>query len=450
MSPIRPGPPDLLLVNPWIYDFTAHDFWLKPLGLLYIAAIVRSNSSARLHFLDCLDRFHPGLAKPQKSKPDGRGPYPKEEVPKPEVLRAVPRKYSRYGIPPALFEDELSRLPVPDAVLITCTMTYWYPGVQLAVELIRKRFGSVPIILGGVYATLVREHARRHSGADIVISGPAENEILPALRNILGDSVIRETKYPKFGNLPKPAMDLLRDKGWLPVLTSRGCPYRCAFCAGPLLFNGFEQREPASAAAEIEEAFALFGTRNFAFYDDALLINKKNHAIPVLEEIVRKKLPLSFHTPNGLHVREIDQDLAHLFKKAGVSSIYLSQEMFDERVISESCPKVEAGDLEKALACLENAGYPREEINVYLIAGLPGQSAASIVDSVRRVRSLGAKPRLAFFSPIPGTPIWDELVHAGKMKADADPLLHNKMTFPYLWGDFSAADFAALRSVLEG
>ena len=349
-----------------------------------------------------------------------------------------------------MFEDELSRLPVPDAVLITCTMTYWYPGVQLAVELVRKRFGSVPIILGGVYATLAAEHARRHSGADIVISGPAENEILPALRNILGDSVIREAKYPRFEDLPKPAMDLLRDNSWLPVLTSRGCPYRCAFCAGPLLFTGFEQREPASAAAEIAEAFVCFGTRNFVFYDDALLLNKRNHAIPILEEIARKKLPLSFHTPNGLHVREIDQDLANLFKKAGVSSIYLSQETFDERVIGESCPKVEAGDLEKALVCLESASYLPEQINVYLIAGLPGQSAANIVDSVRRVRSLGAKPRLAFFSPIPGTPIWDELVHAGKMRADADPLLHNKMTFPYLWGDFSAADFAALRSVLEG
>jgi radical SAM superfamily enzyme YgiQ (UPF0313 family) len=447
---MRPGPPDLLLVNPWIYDFTAYDFWLKPLGLLCIAAIVRSNSSARFHFLDCLDRFHPGLATPQKSKPDGRGPYPKEEVPKPEALKDIPRKYSRYGIPPELFEDELSRLPVPDAVLITCAMTYWYPGVQLAVELVRKRFGSVPIILGGVYATLAAEHARRHSGADIVISGPAENEIVPALRNILGDSVIGEAQYPTFGDLPKPAMDLLRDKSWLPILTSRGCPYRCAFCAGPLLFAGFEQRDPTSAAAEIEEAFIQYGTRNFAFYDDALLLNKRNHAIPILEEIARKKLPLSFHTPNGLHVREIDQELAQLFKKAGVSSIYLSQETFDERVIGESCPKVEPGDFEKALVCLENAGYPREQINVYLIAGLPGQSLASIVASVRHVRSRGAKPRLAFFSPIPGTPIWDELVRAGKMRVDADPLLHNKMTFPYLWGDFSAADFAALRGVLDG
>jgi len=441
--------PNILLVNPWIYNFTAYNFWLSPLGLLYAAALVRRHSNARLHFLDCLNRVPSDLGKTTPAKPDGRGPFLKTGIDKPSVLRGIPRKYSRYGIPISVFRDELARLPVPDVVLVTGTMTYWYPGVQLAVGLIRERFGSVPIVLGGIYATLCEEHARRTSGADVVVSGTAEKTLLPVLRKILGNAAVGEADIRSFPEMPRPDVGLLDDKTWLPVLSSRGCPFRCAFCAGPRLYDGFEQREPADVADEIAGHHRRFGTRHFAFYDDELLVNKARHVVPLLEEVARRKLPLAFHTPNGLHVREIDQPLAHLLRRAGVSSLYLSQESFDPRVIGEFCPKVEERDLERAMAYLEIAGYARPEVSVYLIAGLPGQSAESVMDGVRFVRKLGAKPRVAFFSPIPGTPVWEELVRRGTFLPDADPLLHNKLTFPYLWGDFTPDDFAALRGVLE-
>lgn len=104
---------DILLVNPWIYDFTAYDFWLKPLGLLYIGSILRKNTDCRIHFIDCLDRHHPLLEMKLKTKPDGRGSFPKQEVAKAEVLKDIPRRYSRYGVPVSLFQQELERLPLP-------------------------------------------------------------------------------------------------------------------------------------------------------------------------------------------------------------------------------------------------------------------------------------------------------------------------------------------------
>jgi radical SAM superfamily enzyme YgiQ (UPF0313 family) len=234
---------------------------------------------------------------------------------------------------------------------------------------------------------------------------------------------------------------------WLPVLSSRGCPLRCSFCAGRLLFEGFEERPPADVAAEIAEAQARFGTRHFAFYDDALLLHKKERIIPLLEEIVRRGLDLNFHLPNGLHIREIDDELARLFKRAGVKSIYLSQESTDAAVLAESCPKVGEGDLERAAAWLEKAGYARGDLNVYLIAGLPDQDAAGIRADVNHVRGLGLRPRLAYFSPIPGTDAWRALVAAGRLDPDADPLLHNKAAFPYMGGSIAPDDWAALHAL---
>jgi radical SAM superfamily enzyme YgiQ (UPF0313 family) len=440
---------DVLLVNPWIYDFTAYDFWLKPLGLLYVASIVRENSSCRLHFVDCLDRFHPRLGMSVKSRPDGRGHFPKETVSKPDAVRAVPRRFSRYGLPVPLFQEELGRLPRPDVVLMTSGMTYWYPGVQLAVDLIRRKWGQVPIVLGGTYATLAPEHARRFSGADVVVEGAAENTLLPLLKNVLGDNSIRERSFRSFADLPRPAVDLLNRPEALSILTSRGCPFRCSFCATPLRYPRFEPRSPASVALEIEENALQRGIRNFAFYDDALLVDKEIHIEPILQKVIEKNLGIAFHTPNGLHVRQVDRRLASLFRRAGVVSIYLSQESFDEGVLAASCPKVSSEDLARALEALEVAGYVRPAINVYLIVGLPGQEFRTVRESIAEVRRLGARPRLAFFSPIPGTAEWRRLAEQGNLSADADPLLHNKLAFAYIWGGVPSREFEDLRRLLE-
>jgi len=440
---------NILIINPWIYDFTAYNFWLKPLGLLYIASLLKKHTKFLVSFIDCLDRHHPLLQKRLKTKPDGRGSFPKEEVPKPAILKDVPRKYSRYGIPLSVFRHEFDQVPSPDLVLITCTMTYWYPGVQIVVELIREKFGQVPVILGGVYASLMPEHARTSSGADIVFQGPAEKGILPLIRDVLGDNSCSANQFEIIDEIPWPDSSLLRDKETLPLLTSRGCPFRCSFCAAPLLSKNFEQRSSSSVVAEIEYHFREQKVRNIAFYDDALLLNKDRHISFILKEIIQKKLPLNFHTPNGLHIREIDSELASLLKQANFRSLFLSQESFDEKMLKDSCPKVSSEDLEKALANLEKAGYRREEINVYLMVGLPEQEVSGIRESIFQVQRLGARPRLAYFSPVPGTKEWRNLIEKGCINQNADPLLHNKLVFPYYWGNISPQEFESLNDLVN-
>ncbi len=90
---------NLLLINPWIYDFTAYDFWSKPLGLLYIASILRKQGYKVSH-IDCMDRYNQEILKLQnRESPQndelGRGSFYKEEIKKPEVLKNIPRRFSR-------------------------------------------------------------------------------------------------------------------------------------------------------------------------------------------------------------------------------------------------------------------------------------------------------------------------------------------------------------------
>ncbi|MBP1768935.1 MAG: radical protein, partial [Candidatus Aminicenantes bacterium] len=111
-------------------------------------------------------------------------------------------------------------------------------------------------------------------------------------------------------------------------------------------------------------------------------------------------------------------------------------------------PKVVPGDLGPAVALLERAGYARGELHVYLIVGLPGQGAAAVREAVLRVRETGLVPRLAHFSPIPGTGDWQRLVDAGILDGAADPLLHNKTVGPYFWGSLSPEEIAGVRELM--
>jgi radical SAM superfamily enzyme YgiQ (UPF0313 family) len=197
-----PSKKNILLINPWIYDFTAYDFWVKPLGLLYIAALLKQHTNFTLNFIDCLDRHHPALEKKLPTKGDGRGPFLKQEVPKPRVLANIPRKFSRYGIPLSLFMNELDQVAPPDVVLLTCSMTYWYPGVQAVVEQVRNRFGQVPIILGGVYSSILPHHALTQSGADVICDGPGENRIFPLINEVLGDGTCPDIRIETLEKMP--------------------------------------------------------------------------------------------------------------------------------------------------------------------------------------------------------------------------------------------------------
>ena len=221
--------PFILLINPWIYDFAAYDLWVKPLGLLYIAAVLKRNGFG-VHLIDCLDPYNPkmeeiyGAGKISRDE-TGRGHFYQERVVKPERLkRIIKRQYKRHGITPAMFEHELSAVPKPDAILVTSMMTYWYPGVFEVIRLAKISYPEVPVILGGVYATICNDHARTFSKADMIISGPGECEALRIIQNLTGKDIDFIPDLTEPDHLPYPAFELLSSRKALPILTARGCP----------------------------------------------------------------------------------------------------------------------------------------------------------------------------------------------------------------------------------
>ncbi len=443
--------PRLLFINPWIYDFTAYDLWSKPLGLLYVAAFLRQ-VGYEIDFIDCLDKYHPELLKLQgrrkpKVKKYGIGPLYRQRIPRPEVFNFVPRHFARYGLTEEIFRANLARLPRPAAILVTSFMTYWYPGPRRVVELVRERFPGVPVILGGIYATLLPEHARRVVQPDYLIEGAGEIQSARLLQEILPTGLPCEPLPASLDDFPPPAFDLYRKLDYLVVMTSRGCPYRCTFCATHQISGPFRQRDPEKVVEEIVQQARRLRVRDIAFYDDALLLNKQRHIVPILSLLTERHLPLRFHTPNGLHARQIDESLARLFYRVGFKTIRLSFETVNPERFSDIANKVSPGDLEKAVEHLERAGYQRKELEAYVIMGLPGQTFQEVYESMLFVHGLGIKIRLASFSPIPGTVDYQRAVEAGLLPENFDPLLTNKSVYPLYRTEEAYWQFHRIRQV---
>jgi len=171
------------------------------------------------------------------------------------------------------------------------------------------------------------------------------------------------------------------------------------------------------------------GIREFAFYDDALLVDAGHHLVPILEGVASQGLQVRFHTANGLHAREITAELAGLMRRAGMGTVRLSLETVDPGRQQATGGKVSTSDWLQAVAYLRAAGFGTEELGAYVLAGLPGQLLEETEETVRFVHRMCIQAKLALFSPIPGTPDGDHV-----LPADADPLLHNDTVFPYLMG----------------
>lgn len=439
--------PHLLAVNPWIHDFAAYDFWARPLGLLYLAAIARRMGMAVTH-IDCLDRFHPLAPAADPKARFGRGPYLKTPIAPPAGIGDVARRYARYGIKPQWLEDRLRAITRPDMVLVTGIMSYWAGGVAETIAAIRRVWPQAPVIVGGIYASLWPAHARQCSGADEVITGAAET--------LMAGLVARHTGYVADAGIdpgdmdsyPRPALDLQEIVGFVPLLTGKGCPFNCPYCASSRLNPLTLRRRPEAVVEELRYWHKDFGVTDVVFYDDALLADPEAHARPLLEAIAASGLRLRFHTPNALHLRFIDSPIAALMKRCGFATIRLGLESGatgPQRLDA----KVGRGEFARAVGHLRAAGFDGRQIGVYLMAGLPGQDFGQLEQDIAAVKAAGVSPILTHYTPIPGTGLWEAAKAASRYDLQSDPVFTNNAIWPCRQEPFDWKTLSRLKVLTE-
>jgi radical SAM superfamily enzyme YgiQ (UPF0313 family) len=156
------------------------------------------------------------------------------------------------------------------------------------------------------------------------------------------------------------------------IVTSRGCPFKCVFCAEPS-FHGANMRY-VSVDRAIEHVTSLkdrYGLSVLTIYDDQILMNK-----PRAKEFFAKLAPLDIRVemPNGVTLSYIDDEMAALMKAAGVDTLYLAIEHGSKRVLKDIIHKpIAYNRIKPTIALLQAAGIYCQG---FFVIGLPGETRA--------------------------------------------------------------------------
>ncbi len=403
----------ILTINPWVTDFAFYDLWFKPLGLLYISTILK-NSGFNVRFMDLL-QSHKGKRK------YGKGKVLHTEIETPDALKWMERKYYQYGIADDNFRKKLENIEKPDLILMTSFMTYWYPGIVKTAEILKEYFPHAKIVLGGIYATLMTDHAKKLKNVDYVISGNDYNEILLEISKI-GDFKI-DFKINGFDDLPIIDYSFYSELDSITTINSIGCPFHCPYCAAPILYGNQLYKSIEYIKKEFD-SFIKYNVKDIAFYDDAFLMH------PAIKDILKalSHYPFRFHLPNGIHARFVTEEIAELLFNANFTTLRIGYEVSDASLQKELGGKVNNRMIIAALTNLKRAGYKASEIGVYILGGHPKIPVEVLEHSISFLSDLGVRIYISEYSPVPGTPEGD--IYYDKLRED--PLLTNNSLMRFI------------------
>jgi len=234
------------------------------------------------------------------------------------------------------------------------SVTYSYEGVFLAIKLITERFPQARIILGGIYATLCQEHAKKHSGAANVWKAEINNNFTSVLNQFAKADV---KTLPVNGlNEIIPDYSFYTDTPYRVVKFTQGCPFSCTYCAIKQFSQGYYQRDRDCILRELGR-YADAGIKNIAFYDDALLY-KNNFIKAILRESIKRNYKFNFHASNGLHAAYIDEETAALMKQAGFIEPKISLESSNSNLQKITGGKITNEVFENAVKTLVKPASP--------------------------------------------------------------------------------------------
>ncbi len=434
--------PRLLLFQPPIYDFALFDLFLKPYGLLRLGRWF-AESGYDVSFLNGLDYNEPGtnriLGSPRRL-PNGTGKFPRMRAPLPKGVESE-RYFGRYGVLQETLRKKLKEVN-PDLIFITSGMTYWYKGVIEAVKLSKEVYPDTPVVTGGIYASLMPEHCKTQTYSDYVVSGNTISDI----KTILSDHSLPEPT----GQIPSaPLMieGVWKDAGIIRL--NEGCPFHCDYCASDLLCSSFVSGNAETAFETLVEMHERFNTRNFAFYDDALLVNSSRSINPLLEMVLKKELPIKFYLPNAIHLQFLDKETADLMRRTGFQEIRLGYESSSTSFHSIYDDKFPEDDLHRVVETLKKVGFTSKSITAYVLGGLPDQSWTDVKKSIRTASSTGIRVSLAEYSPVPRTSLWKKSLELCPFPLEEEPLFHNNTFFPMKWEGFTLENMKYLKNHVQ-
>jgi radical SAM superfamily enzyme YgiQ (UPF0313 family) len=299
-------------------------------------------------------------------------------------------------------------------------------GISVHVlKMIKSRRPKILTIAGGPHITLDGLNFIRENNVDFGIQGEGEYAT-PELCNVLhGDGDLkniggliywndgklfsnpRNNTIADLDNLPFPFYDnfssVINNGGRLeeyPLLSSRGCPYKCSYCSMPKIMGGkWRYRDPDNVIDELKQAKQKYQCSYFAVVDDNFTLNLKR-VEKICDLLISERLGLLWNSQNGIRADRISADIALKMKRSGCRYVWIGIESADEKVFTEINKGEKLTDIRRGIKHLKNAGI---HVGGFFITGLPHSTRENDLKSVEFVKENGIDAWWFNFVPYPHT-----------------------------------------------
>ncbi len=344
------------------------------------------------------------------------------------------------------------RVPHDRALVgISCMFSNEWPVVRDLIALLREALPRATLVLGGEHATAVPERCLEDSpGLDACALGEGEETVVGLARALdrgqpltsVAGLLVRGPDGPQrtsprarilaVGALPRPAWErtpleryLERglsfgvDRGrTVPLVSTRGCPYRCTFCSSASMWGTrYVMREPSDVVDEMQAHVERYGAEAFDFYDLTAVV-KRDWILALCEAMSRRGLRVTWQLPSGTRSEAIDADVAKAMYRAGCRNVSYAPESGSPRTLRRIKKQVRLDHMLSSMKAAIGAGL---NVKANLIMGFPGETTQDIAQTLafaaQMARAGVHDASVWTFVPYPGSALFDELVASGRIGA---------------------------------
>ena len=320
--------------------------------------------------------------------------------------------------------------------------------VQEGLNLVKSINPKVITIIGGPHSSGDPEGSMKHLTVDYAFRGEAEIGLVQLMDKLSGKEDI---PYEDINNLiwkndgevvcnplkpiedldvvGMPAWDMINpnDYPYAPIgafskkspLTSisstRGCPYRCTFCANnTIMGRKVRARKSETVLKEMELLYDKYGIREFQIIDDNFT-SKKELTLGVCKGILERGWDISLSFPNGVRLSTLDEEILHLLEKAGCYSLGLGIESGSMRTLKNMRKAQSVDEIKEKVNLIHRVTKIRT--TGFFIIGYPTEEKEDIMQTIALSKELPIdRAQFTICLPVPGSEMTEEMIKAGKLK----------------------------------
>ncbi|UYZ40017.1 MAG: B12-binding domain-containing radical SAM protein [Candidatus Methanospirare jalkutatii] len=314
----------------------------------------------------------------------------------------------------------------PDVVGITST-TSMIPDAYAIAKIAKRYNENVKIVMGGPHVTFLPERTFQECPyIDFIVRGEGEHtfrELIDALErgrdpsNILGLSIKRDkvkNNPPRplikdIDTIPMPSYDLLPMEKYQAggvrfgtVMTSRGCPFNCAFCSSSLQFGKrWRGHSDSRVIEELKHLHEKYRIREIEFLDDTFTLNMRR-AIRIAKRIREEGLDISWSASS--RVDTFTEEVAEAMKKSGCHTIYFGIESGSRKTLNFIGKGITP---EQSISAVKKARRHKLRALGSFVIGFPKETKEDIKKTIKFSKKVGVDfAQFTIATPYPGTRLW--------------------------------------------